>query len=195
MKNSSNLKTILLIVGLISLLGSSVVCASGDPLEIESNGDVKFGHNAIIQGNLNVKGNLSGGGSNKIKISSDVEIKNDLLINGKLGSGSIVGKKGNEEKYYLKEGGYRNIGELIIQWGVGYNDTDDNADYKFPIKFSERPYSITANWIDSGSNGVKERTIRSYPIAILSAGESGFSINRDNRIEEAQKFYFMAIGR
>lgn len=83
-------------------------------------------------------------------------------------------------------GGYMQLGDVLIQWGRGSNSSDGTVTYPFPTPFSTEVFSITISRQGFGPSTV---------LGVASFNQSQFIIDRDGSIDGTTFFHWFAVGR
>ena len=124
--------------------------------------------------------------SPKLKIAAD---DNDIFIDG----ASIF----RDIKSDIAESGYQFFGGsgLIIQWDRVESNTDDDQDVDFPISFPNKCLNITLGMYekDPDDNNNLGGDIGT-PYWLISKDTDGFTVNRDDDVNDSPYFYYIAIG-
>ncbi|WP_146155326.1 hypothetical protein [Enhygromyxa salina] len=83
--------------------------------------------------------------------------------------------------------GYHDVGDVRIQWGQGVSTSDGDQSFALPGGFGSGPVSVVVNTDEAG--------IRSaLALASINAAQGSFVLNRDNDVDGAIDFTFLAIG-
>lgn len=166
---------------------------NGGALRVESSGNNdetnigEFLSNAGGQGIGIGKNGIEAIGSNthqnillKPKGDGKITVDGNLRVLGSIGSSQIGSSKG-----------YQKLGTFMIQWGKVQSTSNDAQEFTFKTSFNTKCYSITATWIDLEGGG---DNVRSKPISVHSINKNGFTVDRDNSINNTPSFYFIAVG-